>query len=68
MPRPAVTAARVEDLSFTRDFVVVLGRVLFFWSPDALGADRGRARRSVAASLEHHLQNHPTARDASEEA
>lgn len=58
--RQCIDPARVQveeaGMSFTRDFSVARGRVLFYWVPAQLGSQAQRVRRSVAQVMDEKLK------------
>jgi hypothetical protein len=53
---PAQTRSEHGGMTFTRDFSVARGRVLFYWVPAQLVGDAARVRRSVAQVMDENLK------------
>jgi hypothetical protein len=53
---PARIQAEEAGTSFTRDFSVARGRVLFYWVPARLGSQAQKVRRSVAQVMDEKLK------------
>ena len=53
---PTLIQAEEAGMSFTRDFSVARGRVLFYWVPEQLGSQARRVRRSVAQVMDEKLK------------
>jgi hypothetical protein len=56
---PERASAESSGVTYVRDFVVIWGRALFYWTPAELAGRARQVRTSMRAAVRHRLRNPP---------